>query len=186
VCSKMKFNRFTAIIYTLLLTMLLAACGAGSPSASNSLGTDNTTNSLGTDNTTNSTNNQDSTNTDSPWLATEGDDGSGYTLNCYFSDQDKPGDLISCKVYWDAKNISTIPQEYRGYSYLVVDGATYQSTDAYANSRMINPNAYASNKGGYNSFSLPYGGIISQFFKADGPTETHLLDLPLNIGVRAG
>ena len=160
-------------VFTLVISIFITGCGAGAPNTSTQ------SESFGTD----SSASQESINSDSPWLATEGDDGTGYTATCNFSGNEAAGDLVTCKIYWDGLNNSSIPQEYYGYTYLVVDGATYQSADQYADLRTVNPNAYAVSQGGYNTFKIPYGGLVSQLFKAEGPNEVHLLELPLNIQI---
>jgi hypothetical protein len=152
----------------------LSGCGAGDPNASSVA-----TQEFGTD----SDGSTSMDVADNGWTATEGDDGSGYTVTCNFSGDEANGDLVSCDVYWDAQNTSNIPLDYYGYSYLVVDNAIYQTSSGYAESRTINPGSYAVKKGGYNSFSVPYGGYITGLFKAEGPNEPHLLDLPLNIHI---
>lgn len=169
-----RFKSIALSIVVLMSCLVLAGCGAGDPNASS-----NATQEFGTD----SGGDEDTSNIDSGWTATEGDDGSGYTVTCDFSGEESNGDLVSCDVYWDAKNTSNIPLEYYGYSYLVVDGAVYQTSSGYADVRTVNPGSYAVSKGGFNTFKVPYGGYVTELFKAEGPNETHLLDLPLNIQI---
>lgn len=170
-----KYLKLLRVIFiTLCLSLALASCGAGNPNASSS-----SSQEFGTD-----SDGGDSQNlADNGWEASEGDDGSEYTATCDFSGEESDGDLVDCKIYWDAKNASNIPLDYSGYSYLVVDNSTFQTSDGYAELRTINPGSYAVKKGGYNSFRIPYGGYITSLFKAEGPNEPHLLDLPLNIQV---
>ena len=119
---------------------------------------------------------------DSGWTATEGDNGNGYAVSCNFDGDESEGDLVSCSVYWEAQNTSNIPLEYYGYTYLVVDDSIYQTSDGYADVRTVNPGSYGSNTGA-NSFWIPYGGTITALFKADGPTDMHILDLPLYVTI---
>jgi hypothetical protein len=112
---------------------------------------------------------------DSGWTATEGDNGNGYAVSCNFDGDESYGDLVSCSVYWNAQNTSNIPLDYYGYTYLVVDDSIYQTSDGYADLRTVNP--------GSNRFLIPYGGTITALFKANGPTDTHILDLPLYVTI---
>jgi hypothetical protein len=174
-------SRSAALALVVLFgSMTLTGCGAGGPKSSGIFGED-----FGTDSGTDSGGSEDQGSVDSGWTASEGDDGEGNQATCNFSDEDSPGDLVRCNVYFDAKNDSTIPLEYYGYTYLVVDGAVFQSEDRYAESRMINPGSYAY-KNGYNTFYIPYGGYISALYKADGPNDPHLFDLSLNISIING
>ena len=120
---------------------------------------------------------------DSGWTATEGDNGNGYAVSCNFDGDESQGDLVSCSVYWDAQNTSNIPLEYYGYTYLVVDESIYQSEVGYAEARTINPGSYAFASGLSSKFLIPYGGTITALFKANGPTDMHLLDLPLYVTI---
>ena len=172
-----KLTSVKIILLAIFSLVILTGCGGGKSSPPTAQGQDFGTDSGAT---------EDNTVHESPWTASDGDDGSGYTASCNFSGDENTGDLVSCKIYWDAQNTSTIPQEYYGFSYLVVDGATYQSSDKYADQRTVNPNSYATNMGGYSTFYIPYAGQISNLFKADGPNDIHLLDLPLNINVTSG
>lgn len=169
-----KEKKLRLILVLLMGVFALSGCGAGDPNAASTA-----TQEFGTD-----SDGSVSTNVvDNGWTATEGDDGSGYTVTCDFSGEESDGDLVSCDVYWDAKNTSNIPLDYYGYSYLVVDNAVYQTSNGYADLRTINPGSYAVKKGGFNSFNVPYGGYISSLFKAEGPNEPHLLDLALDIRI---
>jgi len=119
---------------------------------------------------------------DSGWTTTEGDNGNGYAVSCNFDGDESYGDLVSCSVYWNAQNTSNIPLEYYGYTYLVVDDSIYQTSDGYADVRTVNPGSYGSSNG-VNSFLIPYGGTITALFKANGPTDTHILDLSLYVTI---
>lgn len=165
---------FRTLVMVFFVSFALSSCGAGNPNSST-----NATQESGTD----SIEGNDNYVADSGWTASEGDDGSGYSVTCNFSGDESEGDLVSCDVYWDAKNTSNIPLEYSGYSYLVVNDSVYQTSNGYAELRTVNPGSYAVKKGGYNSFSVPYGGYITALYKAEGPNEPHLLDLPLNIHI---
>ena len=120
---------------------------------------------------------------DSGWTATEGDNGNGYAVSCNFDGDESEGDLVSCSVYWEAQNTSNIPLEYYGYTYLVVDDSIYQAEEGYADLGTINPGSYAFSTGLSSRFRIPYGGTITALFKADGPTDMHLLDLPLYVTI---
>ena len=119
---------------------------------------------------------------DSGWTTSEGDNGDGYAVTCNFSGDESNGDLVNCSVYWNAQNTSNIPLEYYGYTYLVVDESIYQTADGYAEVRTVNPGSFGSNTGS-NRFWIPYGGTITALFKADGPTDMHILDLPLYVTI---
>jgi hypothetical protein len=119
---------------------------------------------------------------DSGWTTTEGDNGNGYAVSCNFDGDESYGDLVYCKVHWNAQNTSNIPLEYYGYTYLVVDDSIYQTADAYADVRTVNPGSYGSSAG-VNSFWIPYGGTITALFKADGPSDMHILDLSLYVTI---
>ena len=119
---------------------------------------------------------------DSGWTATKGDDGDGYAVTCNFDGDESYGELVSCSVYWDAQNTSNIPLEYYGYTYLVVDDSIYQTSDGYADVRTVNPGSYPSTTGS-NRFLIPYGGTITALFKANGPTDMHILDLSLYVTI---
>lgn len=76
-----------------------------------------------------------------------------------------------CHLVWGATNASSEPVEYYGYTYVVTDaGATYQSTDNYAEYRWVNPGERAGRtrfRGNY--FKLPSGICLTELFKADTP-----------------
>lgn len=171
--SALKLERLGRLGIALVLAFSLTSCGAGPQAAQSNSNTEFGTDSDG--------GNDSSINSD-VWLTSEGDNGNGYTASCDFNGDEKDGDFVNCRVYWTAKNISSVPQPYSGYSYLNVSGAIYQSSDAYAEYRMVNPGMEAS-RTGYNSFSIPYGGTIFGLFKAEGPNEPHLLNLDLNISI---
>jgi hypothetical protein len=168
-----KFRHVALSLLVLFSSIAVTGCGAGNPYASNGAAQDPAINSDGA---------EDPGIIDSGWTTSEGDDGSGYTATCSFSGDETDGDLVSCKVYWDAKNTSNVPLEYYGYTYLVVDGAVYQTSDGYADLKSVNPGSYAY-KAGYNNFDIPYGGTITALYKAQEPNDTHLLDLSLNITI---
>ena len=171
-----KFRHVALSLLVLFSSIAVTGCGAGNPYASNGAAQDPAINSDGA---------EDPGIVESGWTTSEGDDGSGYALTCNFNGGESDGDLLNCSVYWDAKNTSNIPLEYYGYTYLVVDGAVYQTSDGYADLRTINPGSYASSAGS-NKFVLPYGGNITGLFKAEGPNDTHILDLDLNIKIVDG
>jgi hypothetical protein len=119
----------------------------------------------------------------SPWTASKGNRGNGETISCYLTGDEKNGDLVYCQIYWSVQNTSTLPQEYYGFTYLVVDGKIIQTYEKeYAEHRTIQPTFWQINDYG-SDFYIPYGGHISNLFKADSPTGIHLLDLPLDIVV---
>jgi hypothetical protein len=119
----------------------------------------------------------------SPWTASKGNRGSGETISCYLTGDENIGDLVYCQIYWSAQNTSTIPQEYYGFTYIVVDGKIIQTYEQeYAEHRTIQPTFWQVNDYG-SDFYIPYGGRISNLFTADSPNGIHLLDLPLNIVV---
>jgi hypothetical protein len=160
-------SRNAILVFTLLFTLVtLTSCGSRNSTTSSSSTASEVEQEI----------------VDTGWTTTEGDNGNGYSVSCNFSGDESNGDLVSCSVYWDAKNTSTIPLEYYGYTYLVVDGSTYQTADGYADVRTVNPGSYASNAGS-NRFWIPYGGTITALFKADGPTDIHILDLPLYVTI---
>jgi len=119
---------------------------------------------------------------DSGWTTAEGDHGNGYAVSCNFDGDESYGDLVSCSVYWEAQNTSNIPLDYYGYTYLVVDDSIYQTSDGYADVRTVNPGSYPSTTGS-NRFLIPYGGTITALFKANGPTDMHILDLSLYVTI---
>jgi hypothetical protein len=119
---------------------------------------------------------------DSGWTTAEGDNGNGYAVSCNFDGDEIDGDLVNCKVYWEAQNTSNIPLDYYGYTYLVVDDSIYQTSDGYADVRTVNPGSYGTSAGA-NNFWIPYGGTITALFKANGPTDMHILDLSLYVTI---
>ena len=168
-------SRFKLVIFAVLflsLSISLNSCGAGPIEEQYSNNSEDENPSF-----------SQNTNDQSPWLTTEGQTSDGYTATCDFNGDESQGTLVLCDIYWDAKNISTQPQEYFGYTYLIVDGSIYQTEDNYADLRSVNPGSYAVKKGGFNSFRIPYGGTITGLFKSDTPDGIHLLDLDLSIEI---
>ena len=164
----------------LVLVPILILTGCGS-SASNG-NSKSPSSQYGTD-TTSGSDTSGTTDTSSVWKVTEGDGGShpaNHAVVCNTPTSRVPGVLETCTIYWTASNISDVPQTYSGYSFAVVDGKTYQSSDAYIDPYVINPGSTNGNSIGGNTFDLPYGGSLTAFFKAEDATSPHLLDLPLN------
>ena len=158
-------NAFLVIVL-LFASMTLTSCGSGSSDTSSSSTEFEIEEEV----------------VDSGWTTSEGDNGNGYAVSCNFDGDESQGDLVSCSVYWEAQNTSNIPLDYYGYTYLVVDGSIYQTADGYADVRTVNPGSYGTSAGA-NRFLIPYGGTITALFKANGPTDMHILDLPLYVTI---
>ena len=167
-------SRFALI---LVPALILTGCG---PTAIN--GSSKSTSSQSGTDTTSGTDTSGTTDTSAVWKVTEGDGGShpvNHAVICNTPANRVAGVLETCTIYWTATNISNVPQTYSGYSFAVVDGKTYQSSDEYVDPYVFNPGSTNNSFGG-NVFDLPYGGNLTAFFKAEDATSPHLLDLPLN------